>query len=68
MPADEGVGGELLLGLPRRTAIVLYGVGLIPMFLLPIAYALSFDKGILSAEDVARVRAEHQRLRADGKL
>lgn len=67
MPAAEGAGGPLLLGLPRRTAIVLYGVGLVPMFLLPVAYALSFDKGILSEDDIARVRAAHQRMQEEGR-
>lgn len=67
MPAAEGAGGPLLFGLPRRTAIVLYGVGLIPMFLLPLAYALSFDRGILSEDDIARVRAAHQRMRDEGR-
>lgn len=65
MPAAEGAGGALLLGLPRRTAIVLYGVGVLPMILLPLVYALSFDQGILSDDDVKRVREAHQRLRAE---
>lgn len=57
LPADEGAGGALLLGLPRRTAIVLIGVGLLPMGVLPLLYAWSFDAGILSDDDVARIRA-----------
>ena len=52
-----GVGEPLWLGLPRRAAIVLYGVGLLPMFVLPMAYALTFDRITLRAEDLARVRA-----------
>lgn len=57
MPADEGVGGPLLLGLPRRTAIVLYGVGLLPMFLLPLVYAARFDTDILSVDHQRQVDA-----------
>lgn len=49
-------GEPLLLGLPRRAAIVLYGVGILPALILPIAYALTFDDVTLTDEDVARVR------------
>jgi hypothetical protein len=35
---------------------VIYGVGLLPIFVLPIAYALTFETQTLSAEDVERVR------------
>lgn len=57
MPANEGAGGPLLLGLPRRTAIVLYGVGALPMFLLPLVYAWTFESSTLSEEDIRRVQA-----------
>lgn len=56
LPADEGAGGPLLLGLPRRTAIVLYGVGALPMFLLPLVYAWTFESSTLSEEDIRRVQ------------
>ena len=49
-------GEPLLLGLPRRAAIVLYGVGVLPALILPIAYAVTFDELTLTEEDVARVR------------
>jgi hypothetical protein len=39
--ALPGDGERLVLGLPRRAAIVLYGVGLLPLFVLPVAHALS---------------------------
>ena len=64
MPAREAVGGVLLLGLPLRTAIVLYGVGVVPIAILPLAYALTFESSTLSEEDLARVRAAHARMRA----
>jgi hypothetical protein len=57
MPAQEGAGGPLLLGLPLRTAIVLYSVGVVPIAVLPFAYALTFESSTLSEEDLARVRA-----------
>lgn len=49
-------GEPLVLGLPRRAAIVLYGIGLLPLFILPVAYALTFDEMTLSEEDLKRVR------------
>lgn len=57
LPATEGPLSELWLGLPARAAIVIYGVGLLPIIVLPIAYALTFESQTLSAEDVERVRA-----------
>lgn len=56
LPATEGPLSRLWLGLPARAAIVIYGVGLLPIIVLPIAYALTFESQTLSAEDVERVR------------
>ena len=56
LPATEGPLSTLWLGLPARAAIVIYGVGLLPIIVLPIAYALTFETQTLSAEDVERVR------------
>ncbi|MGH7720349.1 MAG: hypothetical protein ACREON_16080, partial [Gemmatimonadaceae bacterium] len=56
LPVDEHAGMQLWLGLPPRTAIVLYGIGLLPILVLPIAYALTFDEQTLNAEDLERVR------------
>lgn len=64
LPAHEGPGGVLLLGLPLRTAIVLYGVGVVPIAILPLAYALTFESSTLSEDDLVRVRAAHMRMRA----
>lgn len=52
-PADP----TLWLGLPPRAAIVLYGIGLLPVLVLPLAYALTFDALTLGEDDLARVRA-----------
>lgn len=57
LPANESAGSELWLGLPARAAIVVYGIGLMPAIVLPIAYALTFETQTLSEEDVARVVA-----------
>jgi hypothetical protein len=57
LPATEGPLSTLWLGLPARAAIVIYGVGLLPIVVLPIAYALTFETQTLSADDVERVRA-----------
>lgn len=56
LPATEGPLSKLWLGLPLRAAIVIYGVGLLPIIVLPVAYALTFETQTLSAEDVERVR------------
>jgi hypothetical protein len=55
-PAAEGAGGALLLGLPVRTAVIVYGVGLLPLLVLPLTYALTFDDQVLSEADLQRVR------------
>ena len=56
LPADRA-DGPLWLGLPPRAAVILYGVGLLPLFILPVAYALTFDALTLDDADLARVRA-----------
>ena len=65
MPA-ETAGSVLWLGLPPRTAIVLYGIGVLPLFLLPLAYAYTFDTMTLSEDDLARI-AELRRVREDAE-
>lgn len=50
---DEPV---LWLGLPPGAAVLVYGVGLLPFFLAPISYALTFDEWTLREEDLERVR------------
>lgn len=36
-------GEPPLLGIPRRLAIVFYGVGFLPLFVLPLVFARTFD-------------------------
>lgn len=64
LPANEGPDSTLFLGLPLRAAIVVYGIGLLPIVVLPVAYALTFETQTLNAEDVERVK-ELGRLRAN---
>lgn len=65
LPANEGRGAALLLGLPLRAAIVIYGIGLLPIVVLPVAYALTFETQTLSEDDIARVREMAARTLAD---
>jgi hypothetical protein len=51
-PADP----VLWFGLPPRAAVVLYVVGFLPLFVVPIAYALTFDGQTLRPEDLERIR------------
>ena len=57
LPATEGPLSKLWLGLPLRAAIVIYGIGLLPILVLPVAYAMTFETLTLSTDDVDRVRA-----------
>ena len=68
MPATESPLSKLWLGLPARAAMVIYGIGLLPIIVLPVAYALTFETLTLSAEDVERVRelARQNRARSEG--
>jgi hypothetical protein len=69
LPATEGPLSKLWLGLPARAAMVIYGIGLLPIIVLPVAYALTFEAQTLSAEDVERVRelGRENRARSEGR-
>lgn len=56
LPAVDPANPELWAGLPPRAAILLYVVGILPMFVVPVAYALTFDELTLSEADWARIR------------
>jgi len=58
---DESATSALWFGLPPRAAVVLYGIGVLPLFVLPIAYALTFDSLTLSEADLERVRAARRK-------
>jgi len=57
LPASESADSTLWLGLPARAAIVIYGIGLFPIILLPVAYAVTFESQTLTVEDLEQVRA-----------
>jgi hypothetical protein len=56
--------GPLLLGLPRVTAIMLLVTGLVPLVVLPLAYARAFERDVLGEGDVERVVAAARAARA----
>jgi hypothetical protein len=56
MPTPDAANPALFLGLPAGAAIVLLGIGILPLLVLPIAYALTFEDMTLSEADLARVR------------
>jgi hypothetical protein len=60
-PAEPGTP-DLWFGLPIRAAIILYGVGLLPLLAVPVAYALTFDRMTLTADDLIRVREMKARM------
>jgi len=53
---EEAAGSPLWLGLPPRAAVILYGVGVLPLFVLPIAYAMTFETLTLDEADLERIR------------
>jgi hypothetical protein len=65
LPA-EAPGAALILGLPVRAAVVLLGVGLLPLLVLPVAYAMTFDAMTLSEADLERVRRAAREAQAPG--
>ncbi len=54
----ERAGSPLWLGLPRRAALLVYGIGLLPALVLPICYALSFESSVLNRADLERFWSE----------
>jgi hypothetical protein len=57
LPPADPADPAFLLGLPVRAAVLLYGIGLLPFLVVPVAYAWTFDDMTLSETDLARVRA-----------
>jgi hypothetical protein len=60
LPSTEGPGSRLLLGLPLRAALVIYGIGFLPAIVLPAVYALTFRQSTLDDADLERIRAARQ--------
>jgi hypothetical protein len=62
---EEGPQSDLWLGLPHRAAIIIYGIGLLPIVVLPVAYALTFDTQTLNTADIERVRELARQIAAE---
>ena len=68
MPGPDSAASRLFLGLPPRAAIVLYGIGFLPVLVLPYIYAKTFDDRTLTEEDLRRIRdAAHARRQANAR-
>ncbi len=65
LPANEGAGGPMLFNFPLRSTIVLLGVAIVPILVMPFAWALTFESSMLSDADLQQLR-EAQRRMADG--
>ena len=63
LPAEGAGAGPYLLGLPRRAAIILLGVGILPFLVLPFLYAADFNTHGLDESSLAQLREECRRLR-----
>jgi len=64
LPGADPADPALFLGLPARAAIVLLGIGLLPLLVLPLSYALTFEEMTLNEADLERVRAAARAWRA----
>ena len=64
----ESPTDPLVLGLPRRAALVLLGIGVLPLFILPFAYASDTNNAPLDAQALTELRAEAERLRGAGDV
>ena len=65
LPPVDPQDPALWLGLPVPAAIVLLGVGLLPLVVLPLAYGLTFPGAGLSQEEVDAVREAAAAARGD---
>jgi len=65
MPPADPADPTLWLGLPPRAAIVLFGIGFLPLFLVPVSYAWTFSELTLAPGDLDRIREEALRARGE---
>lgn len=57
LPAGDNAATRLFFGLPPRAAIVVYGIGVLPVLVLPLIYAATFEERTLSEDDLERIKA-----------
>ena len=65
LPPADPADPTLWLGLPPRAAIVLFGIGFLPLFLVPVSYAWTFAEQTLAPGDLDRIRDEALRARGE---
>lgn len=56
LPDTDSAASRLFLGLPLRAAIMIYGIGFLPVFVLPFVYARYFEERTLTPDDLERIR------------
>ena len=56
LPDNDSAASRLFLGLPLRAAIMIYGIGFLPVFVLPFVYAKNFESRTLRPEDLDAIR------------
>jgi len=69
MPGGDTAATRLFGGLPPRAAMVIYGIGLLPVLVLPLVYAKTFEERTLTEEDLRRIKAAaelHARTSSEG--
>ncbi len=53
----EGAEPVLWLGLPPGAAVLIYGLGLLPFLIVPVAYAWTFSEQVLEVGELEEIRA-----------
>jgi hypothetical protein len=56
LPGVDAPDAPLVLGLPRRAAFLLLGIGVAPGLVVPVAYGLVFPRHTLSENDLEELR------------
>lgn len=64
LPVADG-SEAIVAGLPRRLALIVYGVGLAPFAFLPIAFARDFDTSSLGPDALRALRERCSALRGE---
>jgi hypothetical protein len=65
LPPEDPLHPTLWMGLPPRAALVLLGVGLLPLPILPVAYALTFESQVMAPGELEALRDRALAARSD---
>jgi hypothetical protein len=68
LPPTPPLEPPLWLGLPPRAAVIIYGIGILPFLIVPLAYAWTFHDRVLRPGDLERIRDEALRARSEVPL